>query len=211
MSQYRAKATPAQKIILLILILIMVGFGIWILISNYEPDKIEPGIQVNATPIQEKITEDITFQKDEFTIIPLASFEIKGKILSKKRYRLGKESDLSPFDLALGWGKMSDESVLEKIKIWQSGRWYRWKTKKYPIPRREIEKNSANMHIVPANKDIKRKVKGADEWDIIELKGYLIKVIAEDDWIWKSSLTRNDTGDNACELIWVEDFEVVSE
>ena len=48
---------------------------------------------------------------------------------------------------------MSDqEAVLQSIDISQSGRWYLvWTTRDFPIPRRAIETQSANMHMVPAN------------------------------------------------------------
>jgi hypothetical protein len=39
--------------------------------------------------------------------------------------------------------------------------------------------------------------------DIIELRGYLVEVTAPDGWHWRSSLSRTDSGDGACELMWV--------
>lgn len=44
--------------------------------------------------------------------------------------------------------------------------------------------------------------------DIVELKGSLVRVDEKGGWHWVSSLTRNDTGNHACELIWVEDFGI---
>ena len=208
MGSYRHEATRTQKFILILLVLIIIAFGGWLFISNYEGKTLEAGVQVDSKPRQGKISIDRTFKKEKYTIIPLASFKMEGKILAKKRYVLGSGSDLAPYDLAMGWGRMSDETILDKIKISQIQRFYSWKAEVLPIPRREIEKSSANMHIIPANKNIKKIVRKADEWDVISLKGYLVKVIA-DDFHWKSSLTRNDTGDGACELIWVEEFEIL--
>ena len=56
-----------------------------------------------------------------------------------------------PEDLALGWGRMSDSDVLAKIDITQSGRFYYWHVDDFPIPRREIETSSANMHMIPSD------------------------------------------------------------
>jgi hypothetical protein len=210
MNQYKARATKGQKRILFILFLIMLFFIIWYIIVNFSPGEIQPGIQVHDPPDQGKVSIDITFRKGEYTIIPLASFEMKGKVLAKKRYRFGRESEISPYDLAMGWGRMSDEGILQKIKIRQSNRWYYWRVKEWPIPRREIETSSANMHIIPANNKIKKMVGETSKWDLIRLKGYLVKVIADDNWIWKSSLTRKDTGNHSCEVIWVEEFYVIN-
>lgn len=44
---------------------------------------------------------------------------------------------------------------------------------------------------------------------IVRFHGYLIEARRDDGWHWRSSLTRNDTGNGACELIWVEDLEVL--
>jgi len=104
---------------------------------------------------------------------------------------------------------MSDKSILEKIKISQSGRWYRWHVDSFPISRREIETHSANMHLIPADDMIKDSIDRARKGDLIKLSGYLVSVTAKDGWNWKSSLTRDDTGNHACELIWVEKFEII--
>ena len=53
---------------------------------------------------------------------------------------------------------MSDERVLENIKISQSGRFYHWRVDAFPIPRREIETHSANMHLIPANDFVEKAI-----------------------------------------------------
>ncbi len=111
-------------------------------------------------------------------------------------------------DLTLGWGKMSDESVLDSIDISQSNRWYHWGTDKSPIPSREIETNSANMHLIPKDQSVESMIKRSRKGDIVEFSGYLIRVDAKDGWYWESSLSRTDTDYHACELVWVESFEI---
>ena len=123
------------------------------------------------------------------------NFCIKAKVLAKENYYTGREADLSPTDLALGWGNMSDESILQTIEISQSRRFYYWHVNSFPIPRHEIETHSANMHLIPANDSVKSVIGKIRNGDIIELSGSLVNVISnDDDWQWKSSQTRNDTG-----------------
>jgi hypothetical protein len=38
--------------------------------------------------------------------------------------------------------------------------------------------------------------------------GYLVEVRGRDGFRWRSSLTREDTGNGACELVWVEKLDV---
>ena len=106
---------------------------------------------------------------------------------------------------------MSDERVLEHIEISQSGRFYRWQVDEFPIPRREIEMHSANVHLIPASDAVKRVIDKVRKGDIIEIKGSLVNVMSNRDaWYWESSQTRNDTGKGACELIWVESADILS-
>ena len=180
---------------------------------NYSSEQVSigSGVMVSETPRQENIDSPASFRIDEYTITEIAKFEIKAKVLSKKNYRTGREADLSPTDLALGWGKMSDESILEKIKISQSNRWYWWKVDSFPIPRRQIETQSANMHLIPANDSVANVIGKIRKGDIIEISGSLVNVISNNDgWRWKSSQTRNDRGHGACELIWVESLQIVT-
>ncbi|NOY05236.1 MAG: hypothetical protein GXO82_01150 [Chlorobi bacterium] len=60
------------------------------------------------------------------------------------------------------------------------------------------------MHIIPASEKVESRLDDVYRGSIVTLSGYLVKVTAEGDWRWKSSLTRNDVGDGACELFWVE-------
>ena len=186
------------------LILTMVAFGAaWLILT---PARVVtgPGIKVEQTPTQQALPNASAFMVGAYALTPVSEFDIKAKVLAKKQYRTGRESDLSPFDLALGWGPMSDESVLAAISISQSGRWYRWSTKNFPIARQAIETNSANMHMIPANDAIKQALNAVREGQIIQLVGQLVNVDASDGWRWRTSTTRNDTGNGACEIVYVE-------
>jgi hypothetical protein len=68
--------------------------------------------------------------------------------------------------------------------------------------------SSANMHLIPATKAIEKKLKNLRPGNVVALKGYLVDVQGEGGFSWKSSLTREDTGNGACELIWVEEVEI---
>jgi len=41
----------------------------------------------------------------------------------------------------------------------------------------------------------------------VKLSGYLVDVRGDDGWSISTSMTREDTGAGACEVIWVEEFE----
>jgi hypothetical protein len=191
-----------------LLLLLFVIVACWKLLGSDGPVELGPGVKITDEPKQTSIVKAEPFDFKSYQITPLASFVIKAKVLSKNGYLLGRESDISPIDLALGWKNMSDEKVLNQIEITQSGRWYYWQVKDFPIPRTEIETQSANMHLIPASDAIESMIKQVKQGQIIEMSGYLVRVDAKDDWHWLSSLTRNDRGANACELVYVESFNV---
>lgn len=168
-----------------------------------------PGVHAANAPEQKELKHDKIIEYKKYSIKLLAEFHIKAKVLSRKNYYFGRDSELSPVDLALGWGRMSDESILKKIEISQSSRWYYWDTKEFPIPREEIEANSANMHLIPADSEVAKQMKRVRTGHLVEFQGYLISVSAPDGWYWTSSLTRQDRGDHSCELVWVEKFQIL--
>ncbi len=169
------------------------------------------GILAPDIPVQENLTAQPVKDYGKYTITGLAKFSMKGRVLSSERYWIDGGSAIVPVDLALGWGKMSDSAVLDQLKISQRGRFYFWKTKEsdYPIPKEEISASSANMHLIPATKGVDRLIKTARKGDIVEFSGYLARADGKDGFNWSSSLSRSDTGDGACELVYVENFRIL--
>jgi len=168
-----------------------------------------PGVKAAGIPEQSRILMGKTFELNGYSITPKAEFKIKAKILSRKDYTTGREADLSPVDFALGWGNMSDESVVKSFTISQSNRWFYWNTDSMPLSRPEIESSCANMHIIPADSKVRQEINKARKGEIIQITGSLVNVKAKDGWSWNSSTSRNDTGSGACELIWVEKFKIL--
>ncbi|MFP6801073.1 MAG: hypothetical protein VCA39_18400 [Pseudomonas sp.] len=145
----------------------------------------------------------------EHTISRLESFQLEARILGREDYYFDRGAKLSPTDLALGWGPMADPEVLRHISISQRNRWYFWRAEQLPIERRQIEIHSANMHLIPATPEVASTLAGLKEGQHIRLSGQLVRVDGDDGYRWASSLSREDTGDGACELIWVEQLAVL--
>lgn len=166
------------------------------------------GVTAPDQPRQNNLSGEKSWQLGEFSFKALAEYQIKARVLSRNNFSVGKESEISPFDLALGWGSMSDQSVIDRIDISQSNRWYHWKTDVLPIPSREISLSSANVHIIPKDKTLEDKFDKVYKGSLIEMTGYLVEVTTADGWRWKSSLKREDTGGGSCELFWFEDLTI---
>ncbi len=191
-----------------LLFLLLFAFMAWKLL---QPGSVElgPGVYAAEDPLQQDLDSPATFDLKGYRITPLADFKIRAKVLSREDYSMDAGAELSPVDLALGWGRMSDEQVLADIEISQSGRWYRWNSASLPIPRQEVSRHSANMHLVPANELVEDDIDGIREGQIIELSGQLSRADRDDGWHWVSSLTRNDKGGGSCELVYVKRARII--
>ncbi|HEY6625983.1 MAG TPA: hypothetical protein VIZ21_03430 [Ignavibacteriaceae bacterium] len=191
--------------------LIALAILIVVIIYFFYPETVvtyPAGVTAPDQPKQTSLSVIKKWESDEFYFNALAEYQIKARVLSRNNFSIGKESEISPFDLALGWGPMSDQSVIDKIDISQSNRWYRWKADVLPIPAKEISLNSANVHIIPKDETIQDKFDDVYSGSLIEMKGYLVEITTADGWRWKSSLKRDDTAGGSCELFWVEDLVV---
>ena len=194
----------------LIAFIALVGYGCYQYFSQ-QPVSRGAGVVATQQPSQQPMqnsSDKQAFNHNGYQITPLDDFSIEARVLAAKDYNFGREADLSPVDLALGWGSMSDEAVLKDIKISQSNRFYFWRVESFPIPRKDIETQSANMHMIPADSQVERTLKSVRPGQVVKLTGYLIEAKADDGWRWKSSLTRNDTGNGACEVVFVKTLSV---
>lgn len=139
-----------------------------------------------------------------YQIHELEGYSGEFRILGQQQYSSGREAEFSPLDLAVGWGEMARPEIYSKVEVRQSNRWYYWHVNEFPIPRRDIETQSANMHIIPANAGVAAALKDLQPGDLVYLQGALVEIQSPDGWRWRSSLSREDTGSGACELMRVD-------
>jgi len=178
-------------------------------------------------------------EKNIYLITPLFDYEIKTRVLHKRRYYSnGNAADLMPFDLALGWRTMSDAATLGKYLIFHHGnswgRYLRVELKKdwrevSPWLLREIEagRDYSNNHLIPADDEAFAALENLKTGSIVRLSGMLVNVTRPDkpEWSWSTSrYDREDvnkygkwgTGNSTdhmttCDTIYVTKVEVISQ
>jgi hypothetical protein len=195
-----------KKILFIVLVLLAgMAYRDWSLREIEYP----PGVLVAEVPKQVDVERLASVAMDDYELTPRAEFEIRARVLSREDYSWGTEADLSPMDLALGWGVMSDQAVIDQIEISQGSRWYYTRYQlPAPISNREIIQNSGNMHMVPAHSRIRKKLKGVRVGDIVRLRGQLVDIDHPSGWYWRTSLRRDDTGGGSCEIVYLEEIEI---
>ena len=167
-----------------------------------------PGTLVTSEPVQAAITPLSLPEVDGFQLTALATYELTARVLHKKRYWGGRDGRLVPFDVAVGWGRMSDQTVLDQFKISQSNRFffYQWQHAP-PLPLNDIICHAANMHVISANADVATVVSKLRRGEVVNMGGYLVNVSGPNGFVWPTSLTRSDSGRGACEVFYVERAE----
>jgi hypothetical protein len=170
----------------------------------------EPGILVDSVPEQVNTKGSKVLDHKGYTLITKAAVKVRARVLGKERYYFDDGADVVPVDLALGWKEMSDQSVIDKLKIWQSNRFYYWRTREdyLPVSRDKIEHNSSNWHIIPSSDEIEDKILSVSKGDIVSFEGFLVDVTKKGGFMKNTSMVRTDTGPGACEIVFVISFKV---
>jgi hypothetical protein len=163
------------------------------------------GVLIQTQPQQIELPTDLpAVEHGKFQLKPLARYTIQARVLHRRTYRYDRQAALSPVDLAVGWSRMSDSAVLEQLNISQSMRFYWYKYQMPPpIPQEEIVRHSANIHIIPADRQVEKFCKSLRAGELVRLEGELVEAAGPGISRWRSSLRRDDTGNGACELLLV--------
>lgn len=171
--------------------------------QGYIPDPVQ-------TNLAEAGTITVAGEEGDVELSLLAEYAIEGVVKSKKKYS-DYPAQVARYDFALAWGDLNKEEIDEYIKYSQSGRWchYRYSLE-CPVNQEYISSHSANVHLIHKDEDILNKIKRVRKNEYVQLKGYLVNVNFKDG-PWKSSLTRTDTGNGACEIMYVTNIAVRGE
>jgi hypothetical protein len=178
----------------------------------HRPITYPPGVLISGEPQQlDLVGDNSVIDYRDFRMKKLAEFSIDARVLHRKTYWYDRQAALVPVDLALGWGPMSDQRVLDRLHISQSMRfyWYEYRMPP-PIPRDEIVAHSTNVHVIPSTPEIASLCKSLRTGSLIHLTGELVEATGPNIGIWRSSLTRTDTGNGPCELMWVKEARMLS-
>jgi hypothetical protein len=148
----------------------------------------------------------------EFVITPLAHYVLRGIVVSRESYRAGWNASLSPCDIAVVWGELAADDAWRRLEWSQSGRWYFWRWHgDRPFSNAEVVRNSSNTHLVPASPDLASAARSLTPGEIAELAGELVSITGrrgQESVRWKSSLSRTDTGDGSCEVLYLRRLRV---
>lgn len=161
-------------------------------------------------PYQDRLFFARSFEwKPYYKIKPLAVYHIAGHVLGARSYEgePSPNSQHSPVDFGLAWGKAATPGIYNLLNCSQDHRFLNYAPN--GLDESDYKTFTANVHIVPETDELKEELMKVVIGDKVRLGGYLVKITSEDGWTWKSSTVRWDTGDGACEVLLVTDFELI--
>jgi hypothetical protein len=152
-----------------------------------------------------------------YTITPRATYDISGLVVSRHRgdalFNIYHKADPGNIeDVCVVWGEAITNGSYRKVsyKSEEFTCYYSWSG--IVTPPFNPEK-IANNHLIPANDTVADRIRAIRIGDQIRMKGLLVdyKVSSGGREILsrRTSLTRNDTGNGACEILYVTDLYVV--
>lgn len=163
-----------------------------------------------SDPIQSEFVKKHIIHVDlngkQIPITLIATYEGSFGVKGVKNYSTDGASVVSPRDFILAWGELLKEEVDDEIDYSQLNRWYHYTYSNESLVSSDyISSHSSNTHIIPAERDLLKTINKVKKNDYITLEGYLA-IVHFDTGDWSSSMTRNDTGDGACEIFYVTDI-----
>lgn len=165
------------------------------------PTSISLGDVPNQSPLPKGM---LGFEFNDYQLKALYGFSVDATVMSRMDYTDDREAELAPVDLALAWGRLRDDKLIERINVTQGNRWYRWRWEgSPPLPSQEITLSSANMHMIPSNYNILKALQTIKAGDDVRIDGWLVEARGKDGWRWRSSTNRGDTGQGGCEVVYV--------
>ncbi len=169
------------------------------------------GMLATEIPLQRDLDEPKSFAAQGVTFDERARYDLTVCLLRKERYRIDGAASIAPWDLAVGWGPMSDSQVLDQFEITQSGRFFYWRLRDpahFSLSPHDLVASAGQIHAIPANGEVESQLATVRRGQILTLHGFLVDVRGPSGLRWNTSLTREDSGDGACEIMWIEAVEI---
>lgn len=183
----------------------------------YSPPLPEPGTadeRLLQEPIQTSTErERFVFEKEDhrYWVEPKYNYEIWGTVVTKNMINIPIDVHNSrEKDLCVIWGD-NTQMDLSKMKFRSANFTCYISTRDTTTWKQFNQEQLSNNHLLASDPMVKKAISKANIGDQIYLKGVLANYGNEDtgQLMRKSSTVRNDTGNGACETIFVDEFEVL--
>jgi len=171
-------------------------------------------------PVQAPVREgafEFDYAGHTYVVEPLANYELWGLVVTHNDtrgigdiYHDGKSVDIR--DLCVVWGDNADIEFLRNFSFWSNSWTCHIKTSSRRAFSEFNQLQLSNNHLLSPHSSVRRKILASSVGDQVHIKGQLVNYHRKGsaDMRRKTSLTRSDTGNGACEVVFVDSFELLA-
>lgn len=207
-----------HKLINSLIIFAFIAIILSFFLKKQIPSKEELLPEIEKSPIQNDVSKpDFSFdyRGTPYKVMPKTDYELWGLVVSHNNinsvadsYHNKESVDLK--DICVVWGGNVKTGIYTEGK-YSSGSWScEWKFDSYESWRQFSEKEISNNHLISDDPIVQNQIRAVRIGDQVHLTGYLVDYVnGKTDWRRETSLTRKDTGNHACEVIFVNKLEIL--
>lgn len=206
---------------------LLIGSAITLAVTFWNRNAIPADIAfqppLEKEPRQRPIEQEpfsVTYAGIEYRVEPKYDYELFGLVVSYRRHdgeslmhRLSHDR-LNMADVCVVWSDTAFSQYLRKLHFWNGVFTCNVETSDRVAWSHFKMNQLSNNHLISDDPFIRDRVDGIRVGDQIRVAGWLSSYGALDDnghtaGMRGTSTTRDDTGDGACETIYVKDFEII--
>lgn len=211
------KKRVIQRALSVIYLVVIVLFILSLFNKGILPDMNEIYPDLLKNPIQKMIEVKeftVDYMGKTYSIIPVADYELWGLVVShnKTPFVFDIYHDKTSFDtkdISVIWGRNLKGDDYKKVEYW-SGPWSG--RRKIEVGVTHYRDDYSNNHLVTSNGYVRGEIADIQIGDQLHIKGLLVnykRLGWADNYYRKSSTSRKDKGNGACEVIFVNDMEIL--
>jgi len=158
---------------------------------------------------------DVAYKDVQYHVAPEFEYDIVGMIVSyrhhdnnSRMHRLANDH-LNMLDVCVVWGDNALLAELTKIDFWNGIFTCNFQTRDQVAWDSFDVNKISNNHLISDDDYIRDQVRDIKIGDQIRVRGYLASYGSPNVTPRGTSTTRTDTGDGACETIYVQHFEII--
>ncbi|MGR8931551.1 MAG: hypothetical protein ACU836_12995 [Gammaproteobacteria bacterium] len=182
--------------------------------SYYDSDLPDAPLQTET----DSTSFSITANGLNYTVSPKYDYDLYGVVVSYSNadgltniwHHKRWQDFINVRDLCVIWGKNVESGVYKDMKF-ESDSWTCWAY--WPsseVGARFTMNELSNNHLITDSDTIKRQLMRAEPGDLVHFKGVLAEYINHAaGYTRRTSTTRDDTGQGACETIYIDEFQIV--
>ncbi len=176
---------------------------------------------IHQEPIQNKISKKpfkTEVNQEKYLLTPKYDYQLEGVVVSAHnadslldlRHHEEWRDFLNIRDLCVIWGENINSGIYKKMEF-KSGDWTCWYSWPNASVRQQFRNDQlSNNHLLTDNRAIGESIMKARPGDHIRMEGMLVDYANPANSFQRgTSISRTDTGQGACETIYIEKFEIV--